>query len=142
MEILTMTDIDPNLPSGPLNSLELAIPVEIAASLPQSVCNQLATMPKREQDAFLKAFQDRSASLVMAYLTSLIYGHYLLLGRWAMSGWLWLSLFTASTVGVVWWLIDLVRMPRMVREYNDRLAAEIVQNLQAAATGPSSLAHS
>jgi hypothetical protein len=142
MEGLTVTDISPNLPSGPLNSADLAIPAEIAASLPQSVCNQLATMPKREQDAFLKAFQDRSASLVMAYLTSLIYGHYVLLGRWAMSGWMWLSLFTASTVGVIWWLIDLVRMPRMVREYNDRVAAEILQKLQAAAAGPSPLAHS
>jgi hypothetical protein len=142
MEGLTVTDTDPNLPSGSLNSVDLAIPAEIAASLPQSVCNQLATMPKREQDAFLKAFQDRSASLVMAYLTSLIYGHYVLLGRWAMSGWMWLSLFTASTVGVIWWLIDLVRMPRMVREYNDRVAAEIVQKLQAAAAGPSPLAHS
>jgi hypothetical protein len=41
---------------------------------------------------------------------------------------------------VIWWLIDLVRMPRMVREYNERVAAEILQKLQAA--GPSPLAHS
>jgi hypothetical protein len=142
MEGSTVADTDQNLPSGPINSLVLAIPAEIAASLPQSVCNQLATMPKREQDAFLKAFQDRSTSLVMAYLTSLIYGHYVLLGRWAMSGWLWLSLFTASTVGVIWWLVDLVRMPRMVREYNERVAADIVQKLQAAAAGPSPLVRS
>jgi hypothetical protein len=142
VEGFVVTDIDPDLHSKSLNSLSFAIPAGIAASLPQSVCNQLATMSKHDQDAFLKAFQDRSASLVMAYLTSLIYGHYVLLGRWAMSGWMWLSLFTASTVGLIWWLIDLVRMPRMVREYNDRVAADIVQNLQAAAAGPSSLAHS
>jgi hypothetical protein len=142
MEGLTVIDTAPNLPSGPLNTLDLAIPIELAASLPQSVCNQLATMPKHEQDAFLKAFQDRSASLVMAYLTSLIYGHYVLLGRWAMSGWMWLSLFTASTVGVIWWLIDLVRMPRMVREHNERVAAEILQTLRMPPAGPSPLARS
>jgi hypothetical protein len=141
MEGLAVTDIDPNLPSGSGNSSDFAIPAEIAASLPQSVCNQLATMPRSDQDAFLKAFKDRSASLVMAYLTSLIYAHYVLLGRWAMSGWLWLSLFTASTVGVIWWLIDLVRMPRMVREYNERVAAEILQKLRMPPAGRSPLIH-
>jgi hypothetical protein len=142
VEVLTVTDIDPNSTPEALDSIGLAIPAKIAASLPQSVRNQLATMAKREQDAFVKSFQDRSASLVMAYLTSLIYCHYVLLGRWAMSGWMWLSLFVASTLGVIWWLIDLVRMPRMVREYNDRLAAELVQKLQIAAAGPSPFAGS
>ena len=97
-------------------------------------------MPENQQDAFLKAFRQQSASLVMAYLTSLIYCHYGLLGRWAMTGWMWLSLFVAGTVGVIWWLIDLVRMPGMVREHNDRVAAEIVQKLRIAHAGPASLA--
>jgi hypothetical protein len=110
--------------------------------LPPSVRNELATMPRREQEAFVKAFRDRSASLVMAYLTSLIYGHYVLLGRWAMSGWMWLSLFIAGTLGVIWWLIDLVRMPRMVREYNHRVATDIVQKLRLAPAGPSPLVRS
>jgi hypothetical protein len=114
----------------------LAIPAKIAASLPQTVRDQLAGMPEEEQHEFLKAFQRKSASLVMAYLSSLIYCHYGLLGRWAMSGWMWLSLFVASTVGVIWWLIDLVRMPAMVREYNHRVAADIVQKLRVAHAGP------
>jgi hypothetical protein len=59
-----------------------------------------------------------------------------------MSGWMWLSLFTASTVGVIWWLIDLVRMPRMVREHNERVAAEILQTLRMPPAGPSPLARS
>ena len=135
-----MTDIDPNLTPAALEARHLAIPAEIAASLPPSVRNQLATMAEGEQEAFVRAFQEKSASLVMAYLTSLIYGHYVLLGRWAMSGWMWLSLFVASALGVVWWLIDLIRMPRMVREHNHRVAADILDKLQTAAAGPSPLA--
>ena len=55
---------------------------------------------------------------------------------------MWLSLFVASALGVVWWLIDLVRMPRMVREHNHRVAADIMQQLRLAAAGPTPLAGS
>ena len=127
-----MTETHPNLTPAVPDSPHLAIPAKIAASLPQSVRNELASMPESKQDEFLKAFEQESASLVMAYLTSLIYCHYGLLGRWGMTGWMWLSLFVAGTLGVIWWLIDLVRMPGMVREYNDRVAADIVQKLRIA----------
>jgi hypothetical protein len=137
-----MTDIQ----SAPVHDgpapRQLVIPAKVAASLPQSVRDQLATMPEAEQAEFLKAFERKSASLAMAYLSSLIYCHYGLLGRWAMSGWMWLSLFVASALGMIWWLIDLMRMPRMVREHNHQVAADILQKLRIAATGPSPLAGS
>jgi hypothetical protein len=137
-----MTDIQSDLVhDGPAPG-QLVIPAKVAASLPQSVRDQLATMPEAEQAEFLTAFERKSASLAMAYLSSLIYCHYGLLGRWAMSGWMWLSLFVASTLGMIWWLIDLMRMPRMVREHNHQVAADILQKLRIAATGPSPLAGS
>ena len=120
----------------------LVIPANVAAALPESVRDQLAAMPAAQQAEFLKAFRRRSANLIIAYLLSLIYCHYAALGRWAMSGWMWLSLFVASALGVVWWLIDLVRMPRMVREHNHRVAADIMQQLRIAAAGPTPLAGS
>jgi hypothetical protein len=131
-----MTDVQRDLVLEALDSAHLAIPAKIAASLPQSVRNDLASMPENKQDEFLKAFRQRSASLIMAYLSSLIYCHYGLLGRWAMTGWMWLSLFVASTLGVIWWLIDLVRMPGLVREHNHRIAADIVQELRVAHARP------
>jgi hypothetical protein len=139
LEGLIVADIQSDLIQTAPDALHPAIPAEIAASLPQSVRDELARMPKEQQDEFLEAFQNQSKSLVMAYLTSLIYCHYGLLGRWAMTGWLWMSLVVASALGVVWWLIDLVRMPAMVREHNHRVAAEIVQKLRIAAAGPSPL---
>jgi hypothetical protein len=121
-------------------SPHLTIPANVAACLPPAVRDELAAMPEERQSAFVKAFENRSASLVMAYLLSLFYCHYGLLGRWAMTGWMCLSLFVAGTLGLIWWLIDLVRMPRMVREYNHQVAADILHNLQMASAGPSPLA--
>jgi hypothetical protein len=107
----------------------LAVPVKIGAELPEAVRTQLALLPAAQQDEFLKAYQMQSRSLLLAYLTSLIYCHYGLLGRWAMTGMMFLTLFVAVTLGWVWWLIDVVRMPGMVRAHNQRIAAEILRQL-------------
>jgi hypothetical protein len=116
----------------------LATPVKIGAALPEAVRVELAAMPAAKQDAFLKAYQMQSCSLLLAYLTSLIYCHYVLLGRWAMTGMMFLSLFVAATLGWIWWLIDLVRMPEMVRAHNHRVAAEILRQLNPP-SGPAAL---
>ena len=109
------------------------IPKEIAESLPDEVLRQLAQLPEAKQAEFVQAFQDQSRSLGFAYLTSLIYCHYALLGRWAMTGIMWVSLFVTSTLGPalasIWWLIDLVRMPGMVRSHNRQVAADILRRL-------------
>jgi hypothetical protein len=107
------------------------IPVKIGAALPDAMRAELALLPAAQQDAFLKAYRMRSCSLLLAYLSSLIYCHYGLLGRWAMTGMMLVSLFVAVALGWAWWLIDLVRMPQMVRAYNQRVAAEILRQLNA-----------
>jgi hypothetical protein len=135
-----MTRIQPSPAQNATDSPHLAIPASVAACLPPAVREELAGMPKEQQNAFVKAFQNRSASLRMAYLLSLFYCHYGLLGRWAMTGWMCLSLFVAGTLGLIWWLIDLLRMPRMVREYNHRVATETLHNLQIAPAGPAPVA--
>ena len=117
----------------------LAIPPRMASALPAAVRAELARLPAAQQDAFALAYRTRSRSLLLAYLSSLIYCHYLLLGRWAMSGMMFVSLFVAAALGWIWWLIDLVRMPEMVREHNHRVAVEILQTLTAP-TDPTPLA--
>ena len=116
-----MTDIQPGR-----GQLALPAPAKIGAALTDSVRAELAALPAAKRDAFLKAYQTQSRSLLLAYLSSLIYCHYGLLGRWAMTGMMFLSLFVAATLGWIWWLIDLVRMPTMVRAHNRRVAAEIL----------------
>ena len=138
-----MTGMQPEL--GALALVEavpvgaLAIPPRMATALPAAVRAELARLPAAKQDEFVLAFRTRSRSLLLAYLSSLIYCHYLLLGRWAMSGMMFVSLFVAAALGWIWWLIDLVRMPEMVREHNHRVALEILQALTAP-TDPTPLA--
>lgn len=112
-----------------LVAASLAVPVKIGAELPEAVRTQLALLPGAQQHEFLKSYQMQSRSLLLAYLASLIYCHYGLLGRWAMTGMMFLTLFVAVALGWVWWLIDVVRMPGMVRAHNQRVAAEILRQL-------------
>jgi hypothetical protein len=132
------SDLDPQLPA----EMRLAIPASVARELPDAVQAELATMPIVKQYAFMLDFEKKSKSLTMAYLCSLIYCHYILLGRWTMSGFMLCSLFLAAALGSIWWMIDLVRMPRLVREHNGRLAIEILRNLKVAARNPAPFAHS
>ena len=104
-------------------------PAKFGAALPAALRAELALLPSAQRDEFVRAYQVRSRSLLLAYLTSLIYCHYGLLGRWAMTGMMFLSLFVAVTVGWIWWLIDLVRMPAMVRVHNQRSRARSSRQL-------------
>jgi hypothetical protein len=113
---------------GPV-AASLAVPLKIGAELPEAVRSQLTLLSAAQQHEFLKAYQMQSASLLLAYLASLIYCHYGLLGRWAMTGMMFLTLFVAVALGWVWWLIDVFRMPGMVRAHNQRVAAEILRQL-------------
>jgi hypothetical protein len=123
-----MTELQPEL--GALVPVAaLAIPARMATALPAAVRTELALLPAAKQDEFALAFRAQSRSLLLAYLTSLIYCHYALLGRWAMSGMMFVSLFLAAALGWIWWLVDLVRMPELVREHNHRVALEILHRL-------------
>jgi hypothetical protein len=128
-----MAEISTKLGQLPAGPSPLSIPKEIAGSLPDQVLAELARLPEAKQTEFVAAFHNQSRSLGFAYLTSLIYCHYGLLGRWAMTGFMWLSLFVTSTLGPIlgsiWWLIDLVRMPGMVRTHNHQVAADILRQL-------------
>ena len=130
-----------NLPPDQTPEIYLVIPDKVSTSIPQSVRDELVRMPVEQQYQFVNDFETQSKSLLMAYLCSLIYCHYGLLGRWAMTGWMLTSLFVASTLGFIWWLIDLVRIPEMVREYNERLAVDLIHKTHIARANPARIAH-
>ena len=128
-----MTEISISPGESPVATPPPIIPKDIAACLPERFLEQLAQLPASKQAEFIDAFHNESRSLSFAYLSSLIYCHYGLLGRWAMTGIMWMSLFVTSALGpalgTIWWLIDLVRMPGMVRSHNQQVAADILRKL-------------
>jgi hypothetical protein len=128
-----MAEMSTSLMVLPASTPTAIVPKEIAARLPDQILERLAQLPPSKQAEFVAAFHAQSRSLSFAYLTSLIYCHYGLLGRWTMTGLMWVSLFLSTTLGPalgsIWWLIDLVRMPGMVRSYNQQLAADLLRKL-------------
>jgi hypothetical protein len=115
-----------------LPEVEAPVPEHIARSLPPAVRNQLARLPAGAQSAFLEEFDRKSKSLWAAYFCSLFYGHHALLGRRGTTLAMWLaSLATFGIVGMAWWLVDLVRLPGLVRSHNQALAFDILRSLPA-----------
>ena len=118
-----MADIQSDLIQTAPDALHPAIPAEGCGVLAASVRHELARMPKERQNEFSRPFRTSPKASVMAYLTVADLLSLRAARSWAMTGWLWMSLVVASALGVVWWLIDLVRMPAMVREHNHRVAS-------------------
>jgi hypothetical protein len=115
-----------------LPDVEVSVAERIGKHLPSAVCSQLASLPAGAQAAFLDEFQRRSKSLWAAYLCSLFYCHHALLGRRGTTLAMWLaSLATLGMLGMAWWLVDLIRLPGLVRSYNQALAFDILRNMRA-----------
>ena len=64
-----------------------------------------------------------------AYILSLLFLHYAYVGRVGMTviGWL-LSFATGGVTGVIWWIIDLFRIPGIVANFNSTLAMSILRD--------------
>jgi hypothetical protein len=94
----------------------------IGRQLPSAVRSQLANLPAGAQFEFLEEYRRKSKSLWAAYFWSLFYCHHALLGRRGT---------TLAMLGMAWWLVDLVRLPGLVRSYNHALAFDILRNMRA-----------
>ena len=95
--------------------------------VPARVRDELAARPGPTRAAFHEAFRRRARSTATAYLIwVLVGGQYGYVGRWALQILFWV------TVGglMVWWAVDLFRIPGIVRRYNERVSHEILEGLR------------
>ena len=110
----------------------LMVPKSVEKYLPSMVRTELGKFSPSNQEAFLEEFRRKSKGLSLAYLCSLLYCHYGFLGRWGMTVIMWLaSIATLGTVGLIWWLIDLFRMPSLIRNYNRDIAIDVLRNFKS-----------
>ena len=101
---------------------ESPIPESILTLLPASVIKGLGELSREKQEKFLELYRKRSKRIVIEYLRWIIfpYQHYAYLEQN-----LQMAIYLLSVGGLgVWAIIDLFRMPKMVRKYN-REAARI-----------------
>jgi len=79
-----------------------------------------------QQRIFINEFERRKKSVGISYLLWFLVGwHYAYLKKW---GWLILYILTAGGF-FIWAIIDLFRIPKMVEQYNNDLALEILRDI-------------
>lgn len=107
---------------------ESPISQSVLRSLPISVRDTLPKLPREKQEQFLEEYRKRSKSIVIAYLRWIIlpYQHYAYLEKN-----LQMVVYLLSVGGLgVWAIIDLFRIPGLVRQYNRDAARMALAEIQ------------
>ncbi len=106
------------------------IPPSISDNLPVMVRNELTKLPPQRQEEFIEEYTRKAKSAAPAYLLWFLLGwHYIYLRKWGMRFLFWLTFGGLF----VWWLIDLFRLPGMIRDYNKDIAVDVLRSLKVVA---------
>ncbi|RNI29245.1 TM2 domain-containing protein [Rufibacter latericius] len=103
------------------------LPDSFLYQLPDLVRMDLPTLPPQTQNDFFTQYVQRKKSTGFAYLLWVFFGlHYAYVNRWGLQFLFWI---TAGGLGI-WWLVDLFRMPGIVRRYNHKQALECLGSVR------------
>ena len=106
----------------------ILVPESITNNLPTMVKNELLKLPVQKQEEFIEEYKRKAKSISIAYIFWLLLGaHYIYLRRWGTQILFWL------TWGgfFIWWLIDVFRIPGMIKNYNKDISIDVLRNLKA-----------
>lgn len=110
---------------------ELMIPPSVANTLPAVVRNSLAEMLATRQEEFMEEYTRRAKTAAPAYILWLLLGfHYIYLGKWGLQILFWL---TWGGLGI-WWIVDVFRIPSMVRDHNKDVATDVMRTIRVLAS--------
>ena len=107
----------------------LFISNSIIDSLPSMVKNELIKMSAQKQQEFLEEFNRKKKTISLGYVFLLfIFGfHYAYLNKWGEQ-----IIFILTGGGlIIWWIVDLFRIPSMVKNYNKDIAINVLRNMKA-----------
>lgn len=101
----------------------------VADSVPAKLRDDLRALSPQKQHEFVEAYNRKARSTAAAYfLCLLVGGHYAYVGRWGIQILFWVSLGGL----LIWWVVDLFRIPAMIRQYNELVARDIMRALTEA----------
>ncbi len=103
----------------------LTIPNAVTSSLSRTVREQLAYLTPDQQRAFLWRYRAQAKSPVVALLFLPLGWHYLYLRKRGLQVLFWLTLGGLAA----WWVLDVFRIRRLVRDYNRRVAVHVMRAL-------------
>ena len=100
--------------------------VKSVEQLPASVQNVISRMDTRSQNAFFLEYNKRKKKLLISYILWFVFALYYAYNKkiglqfvfWFTLGGLW-----------IWWIVDLFRIPSIVRDGNATIAREIANTL-------------
>lgn len=102
------------------------VPYYVQQDLPFAVNAQVATLPEDLQKEFLKEYNRRSKNIIIPYVLHFFFpAHYLYLDKVLMQILFWM---TFGGLGL-WWLIDIFRMPGLVKKRNAEIADEVLRHV-------------
>lgn len=115
-------------PAGP-NAGAYMSEEQIVKRLPILVRTEFGKMGAEEQAQFMEEFDRKRKHLGSAYIASLLSLHYAYVGRWPMTFLMWLVGVATLGIGlIIWWLIDLFRIPSIIRDKNSDIAVSILRD--------------
>ncbi|MCS7018775.1 MAG: DUF4178 domain-containing protein [Cytophagales bacterium] len=104
------------------------VPYHIQQYLPFAVNAQVAALPEDLQQEFLKLYNRRAKNILVPYFLHFFFpAHYLYLDKFFLQVIFWL---TFGGLGF-WWVIDIFRIPSLVKARNAEIADEILRHILA-----------
>lgn len=82
-----------------------------------------------DQETFIAEYNRKKKNAATAYFTSLAFLHYAYTGRLGLTllGW-FVSMCTLGIGLILWWIVDLFRIPALVRDYNSDVAVSVLRD--------------
>jgi hypothetical protein len=103
----------------------VVIPARVARSLSRTVREQLAYLTPDQQRAFLWRYRAQAKSPVVALAFLPLGWHYLYLRKRGLQVLFWITLGGLAA----WWVLDIFRINKLVRDYNRRVAMHVMRAL-------------
>lgn len=121
-------ELKKSLPSNVQAQANLPV-ISLPANLPATVQNDIGYLPEHLQREFKEEYEIIEKSSLPGYLFMFflffLSPHYLYMRKWFLQ-----AAYTFSFAGLgIWWIIDLVRMPKLVKETNRDTAYKLLKKL-------------
>ncbi len=101
------------------------IPPSILSNIPSLVRREVTDLSLQQQSHFVFEYSRRAKRTSLGYLLwFLLSAHYAYMGRWGLNILMWVM--HLIVIGAIWWIIDIFRIPGMVRRYNEDVAKDIL----------------
>jgi hypothetical protein len=103
----------------------VVVPAPVASSLTRTVREQLAYLTPDQQRAFLWRYRAQAKSPIVALAFLPLGWHYLYLRKRGLQVLFWITLGGLA----VWWVLDIFRIRKLVRDHNRDVATHVMRAL-------------